>query len=167
MPVCKKCHNYVTGKLESGHPCPHCGNEDTLDDRGENEYRSIFSNEIDQDYPPADSYSNNYSTPQTDSSPMRLYTDLPLEFLFPQGVSNSVLPITEQKVYLQLSLEFRIILNKATNYQDGMRNWVFILQERLQSYGLTKENWDRISAIGDQDQALQNYLELLISKIFN
>ena len=43
MPVCKKCHNYVTGKLEKGHPCPHCGNEDTLSDLCDNEYRSIFS----------------------------------------------------------------------------------------------------------------------------
>ena len=78
-----------------------------------------------------------------------------------------ILPITEQKVYLQLSLEFRIILNKAPNYQDGMRNWILILQERLQSYGLTRENWDRISSIGDQDPALQKYLDQLIGKIFN
>ncbi len=167
MPVCKKCHNYVTGKLEKGHPCPHCGNEDSLSDRTEGDYRSLFSNEIQQDYnPPPSNYSNQNTAPQTKNS-IRLYTDLPLEFLFPQGVSNSILPITEQKVYLQLSLEFRIILNKAPNYQDGMRNWILILQERLQSYGLTRENWDRISSIGDQDPALQKYLDQLIGKIFN
>ncbi len=167
MPVCKKCHNYVTGKLEKGHPCPHCGNEDSLSDRTEGDYRSLFSNEIQQDYnPPPSNYSNQNTAPQTKNS-IRLYTDLPLEFLFPQGVSNSILPITEQKVYLQLSLEFRIILNKAPNYQDGMRNWILILQERLQSYGLTRENWDRISSIGDQDPALQEYLDQLIGTIFN
>ena len=97
---------------------------------------------------------------------MRLFTDLPLEFLFPQGVGNSLLPITEQKVYLQLSLEFRIILDKAPNYQEGMRNWSFVLPERLQAYGLTREVWDRISSTGDKDENLQNYLRLLVTKIF-
>ena len=77
-----------------------------------------------------------------------------------------MLPVTEQKVYLQLSLEFRIILDKAPNYQDGMRNWTLILQERLQSYGITRETWDRISSIGDKDQSLQDYLKVLIRKIF-
>ena len=77
-----------------------------------------------------------------------------------------MLPVTEQKVYLQLSLEFRIILDKAPNYQEGMRNWTLILQERLQSYGITRETWDRISSIGDKDQGLQDYLKVLIRKIF-
>ena len=166
IPVCKKCHNYVTGKLEAGHPCPHCGNEDTLSDRSEKEYRSIFSDEIQYDYSqPATSYSPN-SVSSDPNTPLRLYTDLPLEFLFPQGIPNSMLPVTEQKVYLQLSLEFRIILDKAPNYQEGMRNWTLILQERLQSYGITRETWDRISSIGDKDQGLQDYLKVLIRKIF-
>jgi len=74
--------------------------------------------------------------------------------------------VTEQKIYLQLSLEFRIIIDRATNYQDGMRNWTLVLPERLQSYGLTREVWDRISAQGDRDARLQEQLRILIRKIF-
>ena len=156
----------MTGKLEKGHPCPHCGNEDTLTDRSEKEYRSIFTTDISDTYSqPTNSYSN-FSDPSDSNSPIKLYTDLPLEFLFPQGTGNSQLPITEQKIYLQLSLEFRIILDKANNYQDGMKNWTVVLPERLQAYGLTREAWDRIASVADKDQGIQDYLKVLIRKIF-
>ena len=137
-----------------------------MTERSENEYRSIFTNEIQTDY--SQPVSNNQ--PSYNSSggqaPLKLYTDLPLEFLFPRGVGESLLPVTEQKLYLQLSLEFRILLNKAPNYQDGMRNWNLVLPERLQAYGLTREVWDRISFQGDNDPKIQEQLKVLIKKIF-
>ena len=165
MPVCKKCHNYVTGKLEQGHPCPHCGNEDTLEDRSEGEYRSIFEDSIQQDFNQPYDYNANY-TPNTNNSSFKLYTDLPLEFLFPSGVNGATLPITEQKVYLQLSLEFMIILNRSQDYQEGMRNWNSVLPERLHAYGLSREVWDRISFAGDRDEKLQEQIRIIVKKIF-
>lgn len=165
MPVCKKCHNYVTGKLEPGHPCPHCGNEDSLGDRQEGEYKSIFSSEIEQDFSKPVDYSANY-TPSNTNGSFKLYTDLPLEFLFPTGVDGASLPVTEQKVYLQLSLEFMIILNRSSDYQEGMRNWQAVLPERLQAYGLSREVWDRISFAGDRDVKLQEQIKILVKKIF-
>lgn len=178
MPVCKKCHNYVTGKLEPGHPCPHCGNEDTINDRQEGDYKSIFSSEIDNNY--SGDYESNYNSNYGNNQPnynsnnnysqnnasVRLYNNLPLEFLFPYGVSQSTLPVTEQKVYLQLSLEYLIIMNKAPNFQDGQRNWFTVLPERLQFYGLSRDVWDRISHDGDRDLKLQEELKKLMKKIF-
>jgi hypothetical protein len=167
MPVCKKCHNYVTGKLESGHPCPHCGNEDTLTDRSTSDRKFIIPPEIQHDFR-QNTYDNkqNYSQTRPNSPPIRMSTDLPLESIFPPSLTNSYLPVTEQRLYLQLSIEFRIILDRASSYQEGVRNWTLILPERLQEYGLNREIWDRIASLGDQDPNLQEQLKILVTKIF-
>lgn len=101
------------------------------------------------------------------SSPsLRVSSDVPLDSIFPPSLSDSALPATEQKVYLQLSLEFRIILDRARNYQEGMQNWTMVLPDRLQNYGLSRENWDRIASLGDRDPQIQEQLKWLIKKIF-
>lgn len=138
-----------------------------MTDRTESEFRSIFATEIDSSYQQSPNNNSNYQQSPSTNQPVRLYTDLPLEFLFPQGTSSSALPITEQKIYLQLSLEFRIIQTRASSYEEGMRNWFLVLPERLQSYGLNMETWNRISYQGDQDQGLQEFLTKLVRKIFN
>lgn len=48
-----------------------------------------------------------------------------------------------------------------------MYQWTnLLLPERLQSYGLTYESWERIAALGDKDVELKKQLEGLIKKIF-
>ena len=138
-----------------------------MDDRTEDEFRSLFTKEIDFNF---NEPNINYSDPnvyQNNTSTLPTSTDLPLEFLFPDGVRDSLLPITEQKLYLQLTLEFRIILNRSNNYQEGVQKWNLILPERLQSYGLTLDTWRRISSTGDQDQKLQEQLNWLVQRIFS
>lgn len=137
-----------------------------MSERTEHDFRSIFSNEIDTSYTKVEEQAMNQGNYQDQSPPIQLFTDLPLEFLFPNGVDDSILPITEQKLYLQLSLEFRIILDRSSSFHEGMQRWSIILPERLQNYGLTKDAWDRISAIGDRDSRLQEQLNGLILRIF-
>jgi hypothetical protein len=97
---------------------------------------------------------------------LRVSSDVPLESIFPPSIPDASLPATEQKIYLQLSLEFRIILDRANNYQEGMQNWTMVLPDRLQTYGLNRETWDRIASLGDRDPQLQEQLKFLIRKIF-
>ncbi|MHA1215150.1 MAG: hypothetical protein ACTSR2_05500 [Candidatus Hodarchaeales archaeon] len=68
---------------------------------------------------------------------------------------------TEQKVYLTLSLEFQMIIEKAPSFQMGVYQWSQVLPERLLRYGLTEDSWEKISIIGDQCEELQTQLAKL------
>lgn len=105
--------------------------------------------------------------PKQQKSIIQLSTKLPLESIFPQPSLSSHLTPTEQKIYLQLVIEFQIILNKAFSYHEGIYRWNLILDDRLQCYGLTREAWEHIAAKGDQDKLLQLQLHRLIQKITN
>ncbi|MFW9777868.1 MAG: hypothetical protein ACFFE8_03360 [Candidatus Heimdallarchaeota archaeon] len=96
---------------------------------------------------------------------MKISSQLPLEHIFPDSIQESSLTPTEQKVYLQLALEYHIVLSRAGSYQEGVYRWSLILDDRLQGYGLTRETWDKIAAQGDQDEALLLELNQLIQKI--
>ena len=97
--------------------------------------------------------------------PIKVGSQLPLEHIFPHPILSSPLTPTEQKVYLQLAIEFHIIINRADSYQDGVYRWSLILDDRLQGYGLTREAWDKIAALGDGDPSLLLELHQLIQKI--
>jgi hypothetical protein len=99
------------------------------------------------------------------NKPMKVSSQMPLEHIFPQPLLASPLTPTEQKVYLQLAIEFHIIVNRADSYQDGVHRWSLILDDRLQGYGLTQDAWDRIAAQGDQDESLLLQLNQLIQRI--
>ena len=83
---------------------------------------------------------------------------------FPQPVQNITLSSTEQRVYLQLSLEFQIILDEAPSFQMGAYQWNLILSSRLQNYALTEEAWETLSGIGDECDELQGQLALLVEE---
>lgn len=99
------------------------------------------------------------------STPKKISFNVPtyLEFLPPLKLSN--LPPTEQKIYLQLSLEFQIVLNHAPSFQMGAYKWNQMLPQRLEMYGITSEEWERISAIGDNSDEIQDQLSQLIEKL--
>jgi len=83
---------------------------------------------------------------------------------FPHPVQNITLSSTEQRVYLQLSLEFQIIIDNAPSFQMGAYEWNLILPSRLQSYALTKEGWESLSSIGDSCDELQSQIALLVDE---
>ncbi|MFX0122599.1 MAG: hypothetical protein ACFFAE_03120 [Candidatus Hodarchaeota archaeon] len=72
---------------------------------------------------------------------------------------------TEQKLYLQLSLEFQIVMDGAPSFQMGAYKWNKVLPQRLEMYGMTLEEWERISGIGDNSEEIQNQLQQLIDKL--
>ncbi|WP_455142917.1 hypothetical protein [Candidatus Hodarchaeum mangrovi] len=80
-------------------------------------------------------------------------------------VKDCELTATEQKVYLSLSLEFQIILDKAPSFQMGAYQWNQILPDRLQKYGLTEEAWEKISNVGDNCESLQGELAKLVEEL--
>ena len=96
---------------------------------------------------------------------IQLTSHLPLEEILPQPIISSSLAPTEQKVYLQLAIEFQIILSKAFSYQGGLYLWSLLLDDRLQYYGLTRDAWDSIAIRGNQDKQLRRQLHTLIEKI--
>lgn len=96
---------------------------------------------------------------------LQLSSQLPLETIFPRPILSSPLTPTEQKLYLQLAIEFQIILKTADSYQDGVYRWSLILDDRLQCYGLSREAWEQIAAQGDQDKPLQLQLHRLLQRI--
>jgi len=102
---------------------------------------------------------------QPESSPTRLSQDVPLDSIFPT-LDNVSLDPASQKVYFQLSIEFQIILNKASNYRQGLFRWNLLLPERLQEYGLTEEAWRKIAAQGDADEKIQEQLNRMLKSIF-
>ena len=72
---------------------------------------------------------------------------------------------TEQKLYLQLSLEYQIIIDGAPSFQMGAYKWNKVLPQRLEMYGITSEEWERISGIGDENNEIQDQLQQLIEKL--
>lgn len=103
--------------------------------------------------------------PKQLKSKIQLSSQLPLENIFPQPILSSPLTPTEQKIYLQLIIEFQIILNNAFSYHEGVYLWNLILDDRLQCYGLIRDAWEHIAAQCDQDKLLQLQLHQLLQKI--
>ena len=81
---------------------------------------------------------------------------------FPPPIKNKKLTPTEQRVYLQLSLEFQKMLDEAPSFQMGAYQWNQKLPEILQRYAITSDVWERISEIGDRDDDIQAQLNELI-----
>ncbi len=95
----------------------------------------------------------------------RISQDIPLDNIIPTIEDVSLDPAS-QKVYFQLSIEFQIILNNASNYRQGLFRWNLLLPDRLQEYGLTVEAWKGIAAQGDADERIQEQLNRLLRSIF-
>ena len=90
--------------------------------------------------------------------------NIPSPNLFPAPIEECELTPTEQRLYLQLSLEFQNVLDDAPSFQMGAYKWNQLLPERLQHYGLTVDAWERISTIGDSDEEIQNQLNQLLDQ---
>ena len=89
---------------------------------------------------------------------------MPIITSFPSPVDSSELSATEQRVYLQLSLEFSIILEEAPSFQMGAYQWNLLLPRRLQTFALTAEAWEKLSALGDSSEELQAQLADLVEQ---
>ncbi len=98
-------------------------------------------------------------------SPKKVSFNIPTYLTSFPTLKHVNLTSTEQKIYLQLSLEFQIILDGAPSFQMGAYKWNQLLPERLQLYGLTSEEWERISSIGDECEELQDQINQLIEKL--
>lgn len=165
--------------------CPHCGSQATLTERTENDFKAIIPKDLQYNWQKGVKETTNVYLPP---SPQELYSDKPTTDLSSQAnitqkrVSQnipleSILPTVEdpsvkldpasQRVYYQLSIEFQIVLDKASNYRDGVHRWNLILPDRLQNYGLTKEAWERISRTGDSDPKIQEQLNKILKRIFD
>ncbi|MHA2202726.1 MAG: hypothetical protein ACW991_03475 [Candidatus Hodarchaeales archaeon] len=180
--------------MDEDNPCPHCGNIETLTDRNDGEFKPVIPKDLQYDFhkevgdqsnifvapTPQEIYgegdsSTDDSLPgppqsiqantQSEGSPTRISQDIPLEPLIPT-LDNVSLDPASQKVYFQLSIEFQIILNKASNYRQGVFRWNLLLPDRLQEYGLTIEAWQKIAAKGDADEKIQEHLNQLLRSIF-
>jgi hypothetical protein len=81
------------------------------------------------------------------------------------SIKKSDLTPTEQKIYLHLSIEFSGLVNKAENYLVAANKWSQNLPGRLSGFGLTRDEWDRISTIGDNDEEIQNQVMKLIDRL--
>ncbi len=80
-------------------------------------------------------------------------------------LKKSDLTPTEQKLYLQLSFEFQIVLDSAPSFQMGAYKWYQMLPKRLRKYGITNDEWERISTIGDNCDEIQDQLSRLVEKL--
>jgi hypothetical protein len=89
---------------------------------------------------------------------------MPLINSFPPPVDPCELTPTEQRVYLQLSLEFSLILDEAPSFQMGAYQWNLILPSRLQTFALSAEAWEKLSSIGDSSEELQVQLADLLEQ---
>ena len=90
---------------------------------------------------------------------------LPTITNFPPPVPNIGLSSTEQRVYLQLSLEFQIILDEAPSFQMGAYEWNLLLPSRLRDFALTEDAWEKLSAIGDNSDELQEQINQLVETL--
>ncbi|MFX0210462.1 MAG: hypothetical protein ACFFDT_31065 [Candidatus Hodarchaeota archaeon] len=84
---------------------------------------------------------------------------------FPPPIKHSKLSPIEQRIYLQLSLEFQKVLDDAPSFQMGAYQWNQALPIILQRYAITSEVWERISEIGDQDDDLQAQLNQMTEEV--
>ena len=176
--------------LDEDNPCPHCGNIQTLTDRTEDDFKPIIPKDLQYDFrgemgansnifippTPQEIHGNESGLPKppgmdTDlprppqPAMKRISQDIPLDNIIPTIEDVSLDPAS-QKVYFQLSIEFQIILNKASNYRQGLFRWNLLLPDRLQEYGLTVEAWKGIAAQGDADERIQEQLNRLLRSIF-
>ena len=90
--------------------------------------------------------------------------ELPKIYDFPPPIPGVGISATEQRLYLQLSIEFTKILNDAPSFQMGAYQWNQILPSRLQRFAISPENWEKISRVGDNSEELQSQLADLIEK---
>ncbi|MFX0120429.1 MAG: hypothetical protein ACFE9A_13695 [Candidatus Hodarchaeota archaeon] len=104
------------------------------------------------EYKPGSELNRDYSNPHS-------------SIKFPSPIKNIELSATEQRVYLQLSLEFQKILDDAPSFQMGAYQWNQILPIILQRYALSSETWERISEIGDQNKEIQAQLYDMIEEM--
>jgi hypothetical protein len=102
---------------------------------------------------------------QPNSSPNKISYNTPTYLDFLPPLKKLDLTPTEQRLYLQLSFEFQIVLDNAPSFQMGSYKWFQILPNRLQKYGITDEEWERISNIGDNCDEIQDQLNELIAKL--
>ncbi|MFX0086688.1 MAG: hypothetical protein ACFFAU_13535 [Candidatus Hodarchaeota archaeon] len=72
---------------------------------------------------------------------------------------------TEQKIYLYLAIEFNALLDESESYHIAANKWSQTLPLRLSKFGLTIDEWDRISTIGDKNTEIQDQVNDLIKKI--
>ena len=80
-------------------------------------------------------------------------------------IKKSDLTPTEQKLYLTLSIEFTRLANDTENYLVAANKWEQSLSERISRFGLTRDDWDRISTIGDNNKEIQNQIKKLIKRL--
>ncbi len=91
----------------------------------------------------------------------------PLNAELPPHIADVPLSAAEQRIYFQLSMEYQIIINKATTFDEGVYNWNLLLPQRLQTYRLTQDAWNKIAAVGDSNEKMQKELQKLIDKLDN
>jgi hypothetical protein len=171
-------------KLDEDNPCPHCGTNETLSDRTENDFKTVIPADLQYDwkkdfeddtnvyrpptpqeiYSPPKENTPKKSIPVITPIPKRVSLDLPLNSVL-QTVDHPRLDPASQKVYYQLSVEFQIILDKAPNYREGVFRWNLLLPDRLQTYGLTIDAWNRICRIGDSDSKIQEQLNQILKSL--
>ncbi|MFX0125370.1 MAG: hypothetical protein ACFFAE_17205 [Candidatus Hodarchaeota archaeon] len=102
---------------------------------------------------------------KADSEPKKSKKHFLVSLEFPPPIENNELSPTEQRVYLQLSLEFHKTLDEAPSFQMGAYQWNQALPEILQRYALTPDAWERISEIGDQNEEIQAQLNDLLEEM--
>ena len=102
---------------------------------------------------------------QTSSTSRKISFNAPTYMDFLPTLKKSDLTSTEQKLYLQLSFEFQIVLDNSPSFQMGAYKWYQMLPKRLEKYGITNEEWERISTIGDNCDEIQDQLTQLIEKL--
>ncbi len=90
---------------------------------------------------------------------------LPKIIEFPPPIPGVGISATEQRVYLQLSLEYTKILDDAPSFQMGAYQWNQILPLRLQRFAISPEDWETISHIGDNSDELQAQLADLVEQL--
>jgi len=72
---------------------------------------------------------------------------------------------TEQKIYLYLAIEFKRLIDGSENYLIAANKWSQSLPRRLSNFGITTDEWDRISTIGDNNTEIQDQVKDLIKKL--
>ena len=72
---------------------------------------------------------------------------------------------TEQKIYLRLAIEFKRLADGSENYLIAANKWSQSLSQRLAQFGITTDEWDRISAIGDNSTEIQDQVKDLIKQL--
>ena len=72
---------------------------------------------------------------------------------------------TEQKAYLHLSVEFKRQVDSSENYLIAANKWSQSLSDRLAIIGLTRDDWDRISTIGDNNEEIQDQVKEFIERL--